>query len=323
MKPEEIQAGLRAAGEGARVAALAELAPPERDPAPYYADLAACLEHLSEPVRQGATLLLGRIGAPAAGALTRALEPNQPPGVRLCAAQALAALGPAAAPAMRELCRAITAPEDGLRRQAALALGGIGAPASPWLHRMLQFSDPLAVCAAVDGLGLVGPPAAHAAPDIQRLGASPLAKLRQACATALVKITGDPAAGLPILQRELYDPDPAVRKAALGRIGELQAAGQPAGGDVARCLADPDPEVRAAAALTLARNQADPAWAAPSIERLLRDPEAAVRVNAAMALAAYGGRARNSYAALDAMRRDADPGAAAAAGVACEKVAGA
>lgn len=323
MSPQEIQAGLRAKDEGARVAALAELAPPERDPAPYHADIAACLEHPSEPVRQVAVLLLGRIGAPAAGALTRALEPGQPPGVRLAAAQVLAAIGPHASPAIRELCRALTAADEGLRYQASLALGRIGAPAVPWLERMLQFSDPLALAAAVDGLGHVGPPASHAAPEIQRLGASPNVKLRQSCAAALVKITGNPAAGLPILQRDLYDPDPEVRAAALGRIGELQPAGQPAGGDVARCLGDPAPGVRGAAALTLARNQADPGWAVPSIERLLRDPEATVRVNAAIALAAYGPQARNAFAALDAMRRDSDEGAAAAAGVACEKVAGA
>ncbi len=322
MTAEEIQAGLRDAEVAPRLAALAELAAPEADPAPWAAEVASCLDHPAEAVRAAAVCVLARLGASSVAALDRAVRPDQPPVVRTFAAQALGTLGPAAVPAIRELCRALTAPDPGLRFHAALALGSIGEAASPWLHRMLQFSDPLVVAAAVDGLGWIGKPAAHAVPDIQRLGCSPVAKLRQSCAAALVKIARDPAAGLPILERELVDPDPEVRQGAIERIGELGAAGRPAASGLLRCVRDPVAGVRAAAALALARLHADAASALPALEQLLGDAESAVRVTAAVALGAYGPEARGALPALEALRRGPDDAAGAAAAAAIGAIGG-
>jgi HEAT repeat protein len=306
VQPQEIQAGLRQAEAGPRLLALGELGKPEVDPSPYGADAARCLEHASEAVRASAVFVLGRLGPSSVPALTRAVQQDQPPTVRRCAAHELGTIGPAAAPSCMELCRAMTTPDDALRFEASYALGQIGAASAPWLQRMLQFSDPAVQGAAVDGLGWVGPPAGPAVPYIQALGASPVVKLRHACAAALVKITGDPGAGVPILQRDLRDPDPAVRRSALERIGECQAGGQRAMSDVFGCLRDPVGGVRGAAALTLPKVGADPGQAVPWISMLLQDPETVARANAIMALAVYGPPARSALQALDQIQRGTD-----------------
>ena len=159
-------------GEPDRVlAALAGLLNPEVDPAPHMSGIAACLDHPEEPVRLLAAVVLGRIGAPAATSLIRALAPQQPTAVRQTAALGLASIGPPAAGAVRELCRCLTAPEEGLRNAAAVALAKIGAPAEPALRMMLRFTNPDALAAAVAALTIIGPPAAAAAPDLELLAA--------------------------------------------------------------------------------------------------------------------------------------------------------
>src|SRR5450759_2443423 len=148
-----IQAGLRHPDAGPRLTALAELIPPEVDATPFAADVGGCVEHPSEQVRNAAIVVLGRIGEPAVPHLMRAMAETQPAIVRTFAAQALAGIGPPALPALRELCRAMTSPDDTLRLMASLALSKTGPPAVPFARRMLGFSDPLVVTAAVDALG--------------------------------------------------------------------------------------------------------------------------------------------------------------------------
>jgi hypothetical protein len=77
----------------------------------------------------------------------------------------------------------------------------------------------------------------------------------------LIKITGNPATGLPALLHDLRSPDPSLLKNSLAQIGELQALGESATPSIG--LTDSDPDVRAAAALTLAMVQADPAEIVP------------------------------------------------------------
>ncbi len=118
---------LRSPEKDPRLVALAELVKPENDAAPFLADVAVSLEYPADDVRKLAVAVLGRIGAPAVAALTRALAEDQGVEVRTFAAQALATIGPDAAPATRELCRALTSPEDGLRSIAARTHGSASA----------------------------------------------------------------------------------------------------------------------------------------------------------------------------------------------------
>jgi HEAT repeat protein len=341
-----IEARLADPAEPVRLAALAELMKPEAEPAPVLDGVAACLNHPSAKVRKLAVVVLGKVAAkgqgttPAVAALTRALDETQPLRVRVFAAVGLAQAGLAAAPAIEPLCRAMNAPgaksdppapastagpatdEDLLRLNASVALRGIGAPAVPSLRRLLRASDPAVVIAAIGALGWIGPPARDASPDLHHLAASADAKTRQACSSALVKITGNAAVGLPALLQDLRSPEPSLRKAALTYIGELQALGKSASPNILPRLADSDPEVRAAAASTLAKVQADPAEIVPLLTNLLQDRTSDVQISAAMALASLGRQASPARSSLESMQRETDKRLAAVAKAALKNICG-
>lgn len=214
-------------------------------------------------------------------------------------------------------------PEDVLRLNASLALSGIGAPAVPWLRRLLRASDPAVVAIAIRALGWIGPAARDALPDLQPMTASADAKIRQAVGGALIKISENPAAGLPVLTQDLASPDPAQREASLGQIGELQELGQSAAPQVAPCLADPAPEVRAAAALTLVKVKADPAETVRRLTPLLEDPSADVKFSAAQALATLGPKASPARTGLESMQQGKDKRLATVATAALKNICGA
>jgi len=302
------------------LATLAGLLKPEVNPAPYQASVAACLGHAAEPVRQLAAAVLGRIGAPAADALTGALSPQQPVSVRTIAALGLASLGAAAEGGVRELCRCLTDTDEGLRKAAGAALAKIGAPAVPALRLMLRFTNPEPLDAAVSALTFIGPPAAVAAPELETLaGRTPL-PLQLACIAALVRVTGDAGRGLPLLLRAIAAPEPATRKLALDRIGELQQAGAPAEAYLLHAFGDPEAAVRAAAALAVARTRIPAAHSLTALVALLDDPAPEVRVSACVALAALGRDAAPALPRLQAHAQDNDANVAAAAGAAVKTI---
>ena len=298
------------------LAALAGLLNPDVDPAPHLAGVAACLDHPEEPVRQLTAAVLGRIGAPAVPWLVLALLPEQPTAVRVIAALGLASAGPSAAGGIRELCRCLTAPDEGLRNAASVALGKIGAPATASLELMLRFPDPITLAAAVAALALIGPPAAQAAGSLDALAVRSPLPLQLACASALVRITGNPARGLPILLGALANQDPAIRKLSLDRIGELQENGGAAAPYLIHSLRDPEPQVRAAAALAIARIHVPAAQSLSPLIMLLEDPAPEVRVHAAVALSAFGREAAQALPHLQAHALDSDANVAAAASAA-------
>jgi HEAT repeat protein len=298
------------------LAALAGLLNPEVDPAPHLSGVAACLDHPEEPVRQLTAAVLGRIGAPAVPWLVRALLPEQPTAVRVIAALGLASAGPSAAGGIRELCRCLTAPNEGLRNAASVALGKIGAPAAASLELMLRFPDPNTLAAAVAALALIGPPASTTDGSLDSLAVRSPLPLQLACASALVRITGDPARGLPILLGAVANEDPAIRKLSLDRIGELQENGGAAAPYLIHSLGDPEPSVRAAAALAIARIRVPAAQSLPPLIMLLEDPAPQVRIHAAIALSALGREAAPSLPKLRAHTQDPDAKVAAAASAA-------
>jgi HEAT repeat protein len=298
------------------LATLAGLLNPEVDPGPHLSGVGACLDHPEEPVRQLTAAVLGRIGAPAVPWLIRALLPEQPMAVRVIAALGLASAGRSAAGGIRELCRCLTAPDEGLRNAASIALGKIGAPATASLELMLRFLDPNTLAAAVAALALIGPPALQSAGSLDALAARAPLPLQLACASALVRITGDPARGLPILLGALTNPDPAIRKLALDRIGELQQAGGAAAPYLIHSLGDPEPPVRAAAALAIARIRVPPAQSLTPLIILLDDPVPEVRVHTSIALSAFGREAMQALPQLRARAQDPNTNVASAASAA-------
>lgn len=196
--PQTMQTRLSDDNEEVRLTALGDLMKPEAEPGQVVENVAACLDHSNETVRQLAVVVLGQVaaqgeqGKQAVPGLARALNEAQPKPVRMLAASGLARAGPAAAPACEPLCRALTSQDKSVRSAASLALGKIGAPAVPWLRRMLRAADPAVIVAAIAALGLIGRPAKDAADDLRSLRASPDPKIQQACDAALEKIGGEP-----------------------------------------------------------------------------------------------------------------------------------
>jgi HEAT repeat protein len=318
--PEQIPRQLRAAEKHHRLAALGQLMAADADPSPYLAEVAASLDHPEEPVRQLAVAVMGRIGAPAVEHLARALDAAQPEAVRMFAAGALANIGPPAAPAVRSLCRCLTANEDGLRTLASLALARIGAASVPSLRVMLQFSDPRAVVATVTALTQIGPAARDALADLQVLAPRSTLSVQMACAAAAARISEDPARGLPFLLQALNQQDPSVRKQALEQITELREAAHPAIPRILECAGDPAPQARGAAALTLGRIRAPASDVVGPLTHLLDDASPEVRLNATIVLASYGEAARPALPALRRWAEQADQKAAATARAAIEKI---
>ncbi len=109
-----------------RASALAELLQSSADISPYLKEVAACISDPAEALRIPALLLLGRIGAPAAGHFPAALDPQQPESVRAVAAAIIAGIGAPAAACVRGLCRCLASADENLRNAAAVALGGGG-----------------------------------------------------------------------------------------------------------------------------------------------------------------------------------------------------
>jgi HEAT repeat protein len=152
--------------------------------------------------RRLAAEALGEIGpaaAPAVAALTKALT-DADPKVRELSAHALGQIAPAAEPAMAALIKVLADPEPELRRRAAHALGEIGPAAAP------------AVAALTKAL-------TDADPWVRRLAAQVLGGIGPAAAPAVAALT-----------RALVDPEPGVGSSAAGalrRIGPAAKSGAP------------------------------------------------------------------------------------------------
>jgi HEAT repeat protein len=186
------------------------------------------------------------------------------------AADVLGDLGPAAAKAVPALVALLSDDENyGLGGdfhgngatwyfpgdRAALALAKIGAPGVPVLARALKKSDPLSRRHAAEALGLIGPAARQAAPD---------------------------------LIAALNDPNRAVRAAAAESLGTINAAGEPTVAALSHNLADKQRLVRVAAAKSLGRFGAAAKQAVPEFSRLRNDPYESVRDAAHEALQKIG-----------------------------------
>ena len=315
-------AKLRDAQAHVRVAGLAELAGSGRVPAHAVGPVVACLEDPSPQVRTLAAAALGHAGTPAASALVYGLDPRQSSSVRVAAASALSQIGPGAAVAVGELCRCLESPEATLRWHASLALGRIGGPAVPALREMLRSPDAAARSAAIDALAWMGPAVPGAVNEVRRLASPGSPRERLARAAALVRLTGQPAEGMPALLGALGDKDVDTRRTAIQRIGELGRQGREAEASVLRCLADPSAEVRSAAAQALVRIESSSPPAVAALTRLLRDPEAEVRANACLALASLGPTAASALPALQALRQDPEARVVAFATGAIERIEG-
>jgi HEAT repeat protein len=114
-----------------------------------------------------------------------------------------------------------------LRRSAAFALGKLGAQAAPAvrdLRRALNDPDPTVADAAAYALGEIGPQAANAVDDLVALLGDPKkdAQVRRSAAIALAGIKDRSNGVCRALRRALDDSSPAVRQNAAWALGRLK-----------------------------------------------------------------------------------------------------
>lgn len=215
------------------------------------------------------------------------LGDSQHVAVRRDAARILGTLGATAAAATVEpLSRALKDPAPDVRREAALALSGLGETARLAVPRLLEASlDPdvdmrgivlRALAASAESTSVVGPALIRGLRDSS-------AMVRAAVATGLgqrsapgIRALDGPAGSkvLPIraLRAATRDPVIEVRLAAVTALGLLgDSTGRP---DIERALADPDSAVRREAAHALTalhrRGGRDPSLPEPSLFELCR-----------------------------------------------------
>jgi HEAT repeat protein len=179
---------------------------------------------------------------------------------------------------------------DAVHEGAATALGLIGppaAPAAPVLAGALAHECPAVRLAAARALGRIGPEARVALPPLAALLVNDEGSMRSAAIEALPRIdpdwegVTDSEGALPILVARLQETGTRAAEAA----DALALIGAPATSSLIQALASDASAVRQAAATTLGRIGPPARYAVPALTAALKDPHDRVREAAAQALA--------------------------------------
>jgi HEAT repeat protein len=258
-------------------------------------------------IRTEALNILADIGKPAVPTLIRLLHRDD---VTYWCCVALSEIGPDAADAAPALVEVLDKhPRPEVRREAALALGSIGAaaPASvPGLIDGLDNREPSVAAGAAYALGRIGPQAKAAEPALVRCAAGSEPLVKTVCAWALAKIDVENDArrhaAIAQLVTALKSGKPQLRHAALYGLADLKPAPEAALPAMKDALHDPDNSV-ADAALFAVASFGDPAI--PALTDALKRKE--LRPAAARILAQMGSRAKGAGPALvEIVRTDRD-----------------
>lgn len=147
------------------------------------------------------------------------------------------------------------------------------------------------------GLGLLGPAAAVAVPDLVQALDDRHAEVRSAAALALARIGVKKAQFVPRLVADLTIADPKER---LSRIVALvRSMPDPNAAQALRTLLhDSNSNVRSWAVMGLGRDESEPELSAQQLAEALRDSEESVRITAARELGRLGPRSPHSAAYL-------------------------
>jgi HEAT repeat protein len=147
------------------------------------------------------------------------------PGVRSTAAENLARMAEAAAPAAAELVRACGDANEQVREQAVAALEDLGPPPAEAIGRLIELvghGDPLVAYWATTLLGRAGEDAARAVPALAGCLASPAdLSVKQRAAWALGKIGAPDASARRALDRAAGDADPRLARLATEALAAI------------------------------------------------------------------------------------------------------
>lgn len=288
-----------------------------------------------EARRSSASRALARIGPPALPALLDALKDSRD-GVAPLAAEALGWMIPSPneaasalrqairrdrahagayalalgklAPPPREAVPELTAllPDAAVRPQAAAALVRIdpaqAAKVLPLLLDDLKSKDENRRQGAVTALGLMGPEAALALPELLKRFNDE--QLSQSIEIALIGIGEKAAIGIADL---LDDFSPPLRQRALDTLLQMGSAARPARFAAVKRLADSVPEVRVRAAMVLEAIGTETESAVAPLIANLTPPQEPVRQASASALGHLGSVAKAARASLVECLLDPDP----------------
>ncbi len=224
------------------------------------------------------------------------------------AAVALSVLGPAAAPALPALVRALEDPEPRVVTNAAEALYLIGPPAWPGLIGALRSTNEHTFNAAGHALRRSAPAVSNSAPALVEVFLDAPPPRREAL-TPLLAALGEPA--VAALGQRLADTNAARVDLLVATLRQMIAREFGALRGVVTLVKHPDPRVRAGAARVLG---GEALWARSSVNALIEaldDPEPVVRQAAVEALSeasSWTALVTNALPKLRSMTAAADPG---------------
>lgn len=292
-------------------------------------------------VRGRAAFILGRIGAPAAGA-SDALSARLNDEAKATAQEAIVALTLVDLDrALRELTADLT--ENPAAELTPYGIGAVGADAVPVLRCLLGESDPQLRTLAAQAVRYIREPARDLVPELTDAVADADPTVRSEALLALACIGEPSAPALPAMIAALSDPSADVRRAAASAIensgvvseetvaalssalgdenshtrlvtvwalstasGErhVETHGRAAVSALAGCPDDEDALVRQTALRRIAGFGTHAATAVPAMAAALADPEADVRRGAVEALGKLGPTAVAAVPALVAAMRE-------------------
>ncbi len=204
--------------------------------------------------------------------------PNFDPRGTNAALQAFRALGVDAVPTLRSLLKSRTPLYEQFLLQNARWLPG--STRRYWLEKVKPGQAVARRVSAARALGVIGPPAEAAIPDLIAAFQDPAGEVRWAAAQALAHL-GDPA--VVALMTAATNSDVTVRHAAVYALGEAGTNAAPAAAVLFECSLDPNQSVHASALYSLSR--IGPAGVGPVLEACTSE-NAARRTGAAMAIRA-------------------------------------
>lgn len=213
---------------------------------------------------------------------------------RLHAATELGKLGPAAAPAVRNLASALSDPSFEVQLEVLMTLGHIGPAAReavPELVSLLKGKDIRLYAPAIDALAAIGGDGSEAVPLLVDFLNGDDQQLATAACLALLKMVPPDSAELqqaiPILVAALKSQTGAVRSQAVVGLGHAGKPALPALIELVEARdSDPESAAQAAAALEVMGRAALPAI--PVLVQALSSKHEQVVVHAAGALGAIG-----------------------------------